>query len=257
MPSFNSGRFLEAALESLLTQSRVPDEIVIQDGGSTDHTIDILARQGPPVSWISEPDRGQSDALNRARRRATGDLIGWLNADDLYVPNAIETALRVAADRPATDLIIGNFDLIDEDGAPIRHFTSAPFDAKRVRRHGAYLWSGATFITRRMMDRVGDFDEGLHYCMDLDYWLRLPADLQSVHIPVVLGQLRNHPAAKSSRARFGFLREGLRVNLRHSGGDPRETARVLARTAIGATVLATAPIRYSSLYSRLRKRRRI
>lgn len=257
VPSLNGSRFLEEAIRSALSQTHAPDEILVQDGGSTDGSLEMLGRFGPPVTWISEPDRGQSDALNRALRRATGDVVGWLNADDLYAPTAIETAVRILQEKPETELVIGDFDLIDEHGAVSRHFRSAPFDRARVRSRGAYLWSGATFMRRSLLERVGDFDENLHYCMDLDYWLRLPSDVRSEYFPGVFGQLRNHAAAKSSRARVGFLKEGLKVNLQHSRGDPLETARVLARTAIGAVVLATAPIRYSDLYSKLRGRTRL
>ncbi len=256
MPSLNSCPFIEQALRSAVDQTRVPDEIVVQDGGSTDGTLEVLARFGPPVMWISEPDRGQSAALNTALRRATGDVIGWLNADDLYAPTAVAMAVNILAEEPEAELVIGDFDLIDERGTAIRNFRSAAFNSEQVRRRGAYLWSGATFMRRGLLDRVGEFDEELHYCMDLDYWLRIPSAVRSKYVPVVLGQLRNHAAAKSSRARVGFLREGLKVNLRHSRGNPLDVARVLGKAAIGAVVLATAPVRYSDSYSRLRHPRR-
>jgi glycosyltransferase involved in cell wall biosynthesis len=125
IPSYNSAPFLRQALTSVLNQVPRPDEILVQDGGSTDATVDILRSVSDSVAWVSGPDHGQADALNKALARATGDVVLWLNADDILLPGAIAAALAAFASDPRLAFAYGDFDIINSTGSLVRRYQSA------------------------------------------------------------------------------------------------------------------------------------
>jgi glycosyltransferase involved in cell wall biosynthesis len=209
-PSLNAAATIEQALASVREQTPSNVEHVVVDGGSTDGTLEILART-PGVRWISEPDRGLSDAMNKGIRMARGDVIGWLNADDAYMPRALERVSAAFGARPDARWLTGRCIIIDAHGAEIRRAVTAyKWGLLRRYRFALHLTqnfvsSPATFVCRRAFDDVGLFDERFRYSMDYDLWLRL-GRLQP---PIVLGgaPLAAFRMAQGSLSMSGFERQ--------------------------------------------------
>lgn len=250
VPSFNSGAFLRVAVTSALDQDPPPHEVLVQDGGSTDDTLDILRSFGERVAWVSAPDCGQSDALNRALARATGDVVLWLNADDLLLPGAIASASIAFTSDPSLEFAYGDFDMIDSAGTLMRRYKSSEYSWMRVYSHGCYIFSGSLFVRRQVLADIGGFDASLRACMDFDLLLRLGAARRSTHLRRTIGQFRMHGASKSSNIGLVFIREGFRVHRRHAGRSPRLWLVALWATARSAIMQTTAPLRYSSNWPR-------
>jgi len=250
IPSFNSAPFLRQALLSVLDQVPPPHEVLVQDGGSADETLDILRSFGERVAWVSAPDDGQSAALNRALARSTGDVVLWLNADDELVPGAIAAASAAFGSDPDLKFAYGDFDIIDSTGARVRTYRSSPYSWERVFARGCYIFSGSLFIRRQVLVEIGGFEASLSACMDLDLLLRLGAPGRSIHLGRTIGQYRMHDDTKSSTMGLAFLREALRVRLRHSGGSPRLWLVALRATIWSAVMRLTYRLRYSRLWPR-------
>ena len=134
-PSFNQGRFLEATIQSVLNQDYVNVEYIVVDGGSTDNCVDILKKYSDQLAhWMSEPDAGQTDAINKGFSLATGEIFAWLNSDDIYRPGAISEAVAYLQDHPNEGMIYGDADFIDENGNWLGKFPSAKTDYRKLRR---------------------------------------------------------------------------------------------------------------------------
>jgi len=228
---------LADALRSVLDQD--PLEVLIQDGGSTDGTAALIAElDDPRVSFVSEPDRGQSDALNRAIARARGEWIVWLNVDDLVRPG-----LLAAAD-PDADIVYGDFEWIDDDGAQLRHFAPGPeFSARRLLADGCFVFSGAMLIRRSLFDRFGPIDESLRLTMDYDWFLRVAPHVRARYVPRTLAAFRVHGDSKTSAMSWGVFRETGRVRRRHGGYGPATRRAVLVNQVKQVVDVATLPVR--------------
>lgn len=173
-PSFNYGRFFEEAMDSVVSQSeRLQVELVIADGGSTDQTIEIVERRADPrVGILVEPDVGQSDALNKALRRATGDIVGWMNADDYYLPGAFEAVVNIFSSYPSVDVVHGDVCFVDVGSRLRRLGAGYPVDDRVLESRGCVIPSCATFVRRTALERWS-FDTELRVIMDWDYFLYL------------------------------------------------------------------------------------
>jgi glycosyltransferase involved in cell wall biosynthesis len=256
IPSFNSGRYLAAAIESALSQNPPPFEVIVQDGGSTDETLQVLRTFGNRVDWRTEPDSGQSDALNRAIRRSTGEAVVWLNADDLLLPGAFEAASAAFERRPDAQFVYGDFDMIGADGRRLRRYQSSDYAPRRVFVHGCYIFSGAIFYRRSLMDRIGPFDERLHACMDFDYLLRL-GHVPFVHINLPVASFRMSGAGKSSTIRSRFLKETHLIRWRTAGDSIYLRFLTLALDVWSIVALWTQPIRLTGAWSAVRQGKRL
>lgn len=250
VPSYNSGAYLRQALTSALDQVPRPHEVIVQDGGSTDETLDILRSFGDRVSWVSAPDRGQSDALNEALSRATGDVLIWLNADDIILPGALATATAAFEADPVIAFAYGDFDIIDSAGELVRRYRSSPYSWERLYRQGCYIFSGSLFVRRRALLDIGAFDTSLRACMDLDLMLRLNAAGRSTHLGQTIGQFRIHGAGKSSTIGLTFILEGIRVRSRYAGRSPRLWLHAVRVGLLSAFMQVISPLRYSSRWPR-------
>ena len=203
-PSFNQGRFIERTIESVLGQAlggrRL--EYLIVDGGSRDQTPQVVQRYAGRLGWISEPDRGQADAVNKGLRLTSGDVIGWLNSDDIYYPGAISAACDFLEQHPAVDVVYGDAEHLDEAGRVLGPYPTEPFDAKRLE-DVCYVCQPAVFFRRRVIARYGVLDERLHVALDYEYWLRLvQGGAVFAHMPRVLAGWRLHPSIKSYTQRI-------------------------------------------------------
>ncbi len=171
-PSYNQGVFIERTLRSVAEQSGGEIEHLVFDGGSTDETVKVLKAARPPVRWVSEKDRGQTDAVNKGIRAGDGEIIGWLNSDDVYYPGAVERVLRYFAEHPEVDVVYGMADHIDREDRAFEDYPTAPWDLEALKER-CFICQPALFFRRRVVERHGLLDESLNYCMDYEYWLRL------------------------------------------------------------------------------------
>lgn len=191
-PSYNSAEFIDDAILSVSRQSGVAVEHIVIDGASTDATLKVVKRH-PQVPCVSEPDRGQSDAINKGFLRATGDLVGWLNADDYYLPGALEAVARAARDRPAADVLYGDCVFVDERGAILRSKVEHEFDPAVLLYFGCYIPSTSTFFRREIIESGQLLDCDYRVCMDFEYLARLAAAGLTFHyLPRVLAAFRWH-----------------------------------------------------------------
>ncbi len=171
-PSLNQGRFIEHAVLSVARQVYPDVEHIVVDGGSTDETLAVLARY-PHLRWISEPDNGQSDAINKGFRIATGDLVVWLNADDYYLPGALQSIGHFAAEHPEVDIIYADCIHTDEDGKLLCLRGGHPFDPDVLLYWGCYIDSNTTFFRRSVVDEGLLLNIEYRVCMDFEYFTRL------------------------------------------------------------------------------------
>jgi glycosyltransferase involved in cell wall biosynthesis len=215
-PSLNQAAYLREAIESVRAQDYPHIEHVVVDGGSTDGTLDIL-REYDDVHWVSEPDRGQSHALNKGFAMTHGEILGWLNADDSYPSNAVGEAVAALADRDL-DLVYADITRLNDDGVnPRRIGTRREWDLWTEANLGCGIFSPAVFFTRTAYDAVGGVDESLHLTMDYDLWLKIGARFGVKHADAVWGVQRIHDDAKTIRLWNDFWPERLRVSRRHGG----------------------------------------
>ena len=221
-PSFNQGRFIEATIESVLGQGYPDIEYFVIDGGSTDGTVDILRQFDGRLRWISEPDRGQAHAINKGLRMASGDVIGYLNSDDLYEPGALRQVGSFFAANPAAHWVTGLCRTIDVRGAEIRKpITFYKNLWLRLRSYRAllvldYVSQPATFWTRNAVETIGEFDESLRYAMDYDYSLRAGRTFRLFVLREYLASFRVHPESKAGSSANAQFDADLAIARRHT-----------------------------------------
>jgi len=240
--SLNHRDFLELTAASVLSQNGDFElEWVVVDGGSTDGTVEFLeGLQDPRIVWASEPDRGQTHALQKGMGRATGDVIGWLNSDDLYLPEALATVAAEFADHAEADWLIGRAAIIDVEGREIRRWITrykdrvlAGYQYKRLLRENFINYNGV-FWRRRLIKAVGPLDESLGYNMDFELWLRFGGHSDPLVISAVLGQFRLYDTSKSGDFNREQFDEQYRVACRHR--EHSRFNRLLHRLNVEKTV---------------------
>ena len=191
-PSFNSGEFIQDAIWSVSQQQDVAVEHIVVDGALVGHTVAILQRH-PQVRWTSEPDNGQSDAINKGFLRASGDLVGWLNADDYYLPGGLEAIARAAQEYPEADVIHGDCVFVDGNGRIVRSKVEHDFDPDILLYFGCYIPSTATFFRRRVIESGLLLDCEYRVCMDFEYFARLAhAGCKFHYVPRFVAAFRWH-----------------------------------------------------------------
>jgi Glycosyl transferase family 2 len=231
-PCLNPGSWLERCLDSVSAQTYPHIEHIVIDGGSTDGTVELLRRHG--VRFVSEPDSGQANAINKGFKLASGAFVGWLNADDVLTPGAIEATVATLRANPSVGWTYGEVELRrngERDYAfrPPAQLTPRSFDISSV------IPQPGSFVARWALERVGDLDESLHLAMDYDLWLRLiDAGIPSARVPAVVATFEIHGSSKTGVAgRSGFLREESLALLK--SGRQRQAAFALGRAlALGA-----------------------
>jgi len=215
-PSFNQARFIRQTIDSVLTQSYPRIEYLVIDGGSTDETTAILRSYGDRLSWVSESDGGQTDAINKGWRRARGTIVAYLNSDDTYLPGAVETAVAGLRAHAEAGAVYGEGYHVDESGRVIDRYPTEPFDLARLA-DTCFICQPTVFLRREVVERLGYLDGSLRYCMDYDLWIRLARVSRFVHVPEYLATTRLHADAKTLAQRAPVHDEILRTVHRHFG----------------------------------------
>ena len=209
-PSLNQARFIEETLLSVQAQEYPNLEHLVVDGGSTDGTLAILARYEGRIQWISGKDRGQSDAVNKGFGMATGEIIGWLNSDDIYLPGALRKVANFFQSHPEFDWLYGRCRIIDEEGREIRKWISWYKNLLgRKFRYGRLLLENfisqpSVFLRKSVVDSIGPLDMDRFYTMDYDYWLRVGKKFKPGVLKEELACFRIHGECKSS---LGFRKQ--------------------------------------------------
>jgi glycosyltransferase involved in cell wall biosynthesis len=224
-PSYNHAHFIERTIDSVLGQGYPDLEFIVVDGGSSDGTIEILERYGSDLIWTSEPDRGQSDAINKGLRRATGSVVAFLNSDDTYAPGALHTVAEFFETHPETMWGYGKCRIIDERDREIRRpitwYKNALLRRYSFRKLLAenFVSQPATFWRRALHDEIGYFNEDEHYVMDYEFWLRAGQRYPAGVIDGYLANFRMYDASKSGSLQNPQFSDELRVARAFSGGE--------------------------------------
>lgn len=235
-PVFNQSEYIGQAIRSVQEQDYPDIEHIIVDGGSTDGTVELLEAYGDGIRWISEPDNGQTEALNKGFRMARGQILGWLNADDLYKPYTVRVAAEFMTEHPDVAMVHGAGQYIDQAGNVILTREGGDFDLGKLLAVNTIM-SVSAFFRRQVLERVGYLDESLHYVMDWEYWIRIAmADLNMRHIPgPVLAMSREHSDCKTIQVKERFWQERRRVldSILDSPDTPDEIKRLGTRAYSG------------------------
>jgi glycosyltransferase involved in cell wall biosynthesis len=218
-PSLDSAEFIEDAILSVSRQQGVSVEHIVIDGASTDDTVAIVKRYSD-VRWISECDRGQSDAINKGFRSAAGDLLGWLNADDYYLPGGLEVIARAAQQHPEADVIYGDCVFVDCEGKIVRSKVEHAFDRSVLLYFGCYIPSTATFFRRRIIDSGLLLDCNYRVCMDFEYFARLAqAGFKFCYVPRFIAAFRWHGSNASLKQLSRRAEERRQMQWRYGDRD--------------------------------------
>lgn len=229
-PSFNQARYLEETICSVLSQDYPAIEYIIVDGGSTDGSRAIIERYADRLAWwVSEPDRGQTDAINKgfayavadkehqAGKDHEGQILAWLNSDDTYLPGAISEAVTYLQSHPEAGMVYGDANLVDESGQVIGRFPARQTDYRRLRRGYVHIPQQAAFFRAELWRRVGPLDASFYFAMDYDLWVRLARQSQLHYHPRLWANFRLHGGGKSVVADDRCWPEMLRVHYRDGG----------------------------------------
>ena len=218
-PSFNQARFLEATIESVLSQDYPRIEYMVVDGGSTDGSLDIIQKYAGRLAWwVSEKDRGQTDAINKGFNRATGQILAWLNSDDTYEPRAVGKAVKYLMAHPELGMVYADCNYINEEGRVIGRFPAAQTDLKRLREGYSHIPQQTMFFRAGLWQQVGPLDPSFYFAMDYDLWTRIASRSTLRYLPgETWANFRLHSSGKTISSDDRCWPEMLRVHYRDGG----------------------------------------
>jgi glycosyltransferase involved in cell wall biosynthesis len=212
-PARNMARYLPDTLDSVAAL-RTPHEHIVIDGASDDDTVALLEqRHDQNLHWVSEPDSGQTEAVNKGLRRAEGELLAWLNADDSYVPEAVDRAIEHLEGTPETKAIFGGFNFVDESGKVFRSIDPPNFSWRRYLYLGTFLTTPTIIFRRDLLEQAPSLNEGYRDAADYDFYLRLLRGVRVDRMPEPLVNFRYHPTSKSTVDVWTQLNEAEQIRL--------------------------------------------
>jgi glycosyltransferase involved in cell wall biosynthesis len=218
-PSYNQAAYLPRTIESVIWQTYCDIEYIIFDACSTDGTSAILdAYENHPrvTRIVREKDDGQADAINKGFRGARGEIVGWINSDDMLPPDIVERSVKAFRQDSDVGLTYCDIEHIDHTGNSIKLSTAHPhYDFNYLLNSCYDVFQPGSFYRKSVVESVGYLDESLKYCMDLDIWLKILARSRSCYLPGRPSSFRWHEATKTAIGKTAFLREILQILRRH------------------------------------------
>jgi len=234
-PSYNQAEFLERTILSVLNQNYPNLEYIIIDGGSTDGSVEIIKKYEKYLAyWVSEPDRGQAHALNKGFEKATGDLVGWQNSDDIYLPGAFFKVAEIYEKKPDYDVYFGNVYFIDENDEIIRDLRFVKFSPFSLIYEGTVLANQSSFISRKVFNKYGYLNENYKFAMDYEFWMRIRKG-KFLFVSEFLGCFRLHDSAKT-------------FNISHVGAEEHINILLAYGCKLASSLKVLSKIRRAFLY---------
>ncbi|MDQ3004218.1 MAG: glycosyltransferase [Chloroflexota bacterium] len=224
-PSYNQARYLDATIQSVLSQDYPRIEYIVIDGASTDGSVEIIKKYAKTLEsdsllskaqshsidwWISEKDNGQADAINKGLARANGNILAWLNSDDYYFPNTISAAVKVFEDNPDVVMLYGDMLAVDEQGQTINLLKYRQLSLKDLLCF-QIIGQPAAFFRRTAYEKTGGLDPKFHFLLDHHLWIRLAQQGRILHVPQIWAAARYHAEAKNRAKAAEFGREAFRI----------------------------------------------
>jgi glycosyltransferase involved in cell wall biosynthesis len=217
-PSYNQAKYLEQTILSVLEQDYPHLEYIIVDGGSTDGSQEIIQRYANRLAgWVSEPDQGQTDAINKGFNRAQGEYFAWLNSDDTYLPGAVLGAVDYLRSHSEAGMVYGDANLINEEGEIIGQFPARQTDFHRLRRGYVHIPQQSAFFRASLWKQVGPLDTSIYFAMDYDLWVRISRLAPLNYHPRTWANFRLHSSGKTTVADERCWPEMVRIHLRDGG----------------------------------------
>lgn len=203
IPSFNQGRFIEETILSILDQDYPAIELIIIDGGSQDESVEVIKKyDGKITYWVSEPDQGQADAINKGWRVASGDFLGWLNSDDLLLPNAISAGVECFRNNNDIGFVYGDLQYIDQFGNFLGVQTYEEFNLLKIIRDCSWISQPGNLIRRSVLSQIGFLDPNLYFLMDFDLWIKAGFVTKFGYLRQPLARYRQHVNSKTSNKTY-------------------------------------------------------
>lgn len=211
-PSYNQAQYLEQTMRSVLDQDYPHIEYFVMDGGSTDGSLEIIQKHASRLAgWVSEKDKGQADAVNKGFARANGEIIGWLNSDDIYYPGAITGAVNAFKEHPEASIVFSDVNSIDSQGQPFNRMVFGDWKLKDLMSFNIISQPGV-FMRRAVLEEAGYLGLDFHYLLDVELWLRMTAIAEPFYVQnVVWSAARMHEDAKNRAQALNFGPEAFRI----------------------------------------------
>ena len=217
-PSYNQAQFLEETILSVLNQDYPNIEYIVIDGGSDDGSKEIIEKYADRLAyWQSQKDKGQTDAINQGFAKAKGEILAWLNSDDILYPKAVSAAVRQLRAHPEVGMVYANCHWIDAEGKVIGDFPAAQTDLKKLRRGYVHIPQQTAFFRADLWKKVGPLDDSFYFAMDYDLWTRLASQAPLLYVQELWAAFRLHEGAKSIAEDDRCWPEMLRVHYRDGG----------------------------------------
>jgi glycosyltransferase involved in cell wall biosynthesis len=222
-PTFNQSRFLAETIKSVLDQQYPALSYIVQDGGSKDGAVNVLKSFGDRLNWESGPDSGQTNAINRGFASVKGEIMAYVNGDDLLLPGSLAYVAAAFEKYPDVDVVYGHRIVVNAEGDEIARWVLPPHDAVAIK-WADYIPQETMFWRKRVWDALGGLDESFHYAMDWDFILRAHgAGFKFARLPRFLGCFRVHPQQKTTAESDVGLVESNRLRLEHLGFSPSQS----------------------------------